>query len=181
MQLLIRSLPEPLQRNGIDPKQLRQGGFFTRKGKQLIPGGSSRANTRSLLQLLLKIEQGTLIDRFSSLELKKLLYMTEKRIRYASHPALKHSAVYFKSGSLYSCEPEPDFKCGKYQGNKKNLLNSVAIVEQHGEELLHYLVVVSSNVLKVNSAVAHQTLALRIHRLLENRQNERLKKKVIEE
>jgi len=130
------------------------------------------------MQLLLKIEQGTLIDSFSSLELKKLLYMTEKRIRYASHPALKHSAVYFKSGSLYSCQPEEGFKCVKYQGNKKNLLNSVAIIEQPGEELLHYLVVVTSNVLRVNSAVAHQTLAMRIHRLLEKRQRERLKKKL---
>ncbi len=181
MQLLIRSMREPLRRNGIDPNQLRQGGFFTRNGKQLIPGGSSRANTRSLLQLLLKIEQGTLIDRFSSLELKKLLYLTEKRIRYASHPALKHSAVYFKSGSLYSCTPEEGFECGKYQGNRKNLLNSIAIIEQQGEELLHYLVIVSSNVLKVNSAVAHQTLAMRIHRLLENRQQERLKKRGIAE
>lgn len=176
MQLLIRSLHEPMRRNGLDPEQLRQGGFFTWKGKQLVPGGSSRATTRSLMQLLLKIEQGTLIDPFSSLELKKLLYITEKRIRYASHPALKHSAVYFKSGSLYSCEPEENFACGKYQGNKKNLLNSVAIVEQKGDELLHYLVVVTSNVLRVNSAVAHQTLAMHIHRLLEKRQQERLKK-----
>ena len=181
MKLLIDSLHQPMQRNGIDPEQLRQGGFFTFKGKQLIPGGSSRASSRSLMQLLLKIEQGTLIDSFSSLELKKLLYMTEKRIRYASHPALKNAAVYFKSGSLYSCTPEPDFECGKYQGNKKNLLNSVAIIEQPGGELLHYLVVVTSNVLRVNSAVAHQTLAMHIHRLLEKRQKERLKRRAIAE
>lgn len=182
MQLLLRGLREPLQRNGIDPERLRQGGFFTSQGKQLIPGGSSRADTRSLLQLLLKIEQGRLIDPFSSLELKRLLYMTEKRIRYASHPALKHAAVYFKSGSLYSCQPEPGFKCVQYQGNKKNLLNSAAIVEEkQGEEFLHYLIVVTSNVLRVNSAVAHQTLAMRIHRLLQQRNRERFKKGVIAE
>jgi hypothetical protein len=182
MNLLILGLHEPMQRNGIDPERLRQGGFFTWKGKRLIPGGSSRADTRSLIRLLLKLEQGKLIDPFSSLELKKLLYMTEKRIRYASHPALKRSAVYFKSGSIYSCEPEPDFECGKYMGNRKNLLNSVAIIEQQQEEeLLHYLVVVTSNVLRVNSAVAHQTLAMRIHRLLEKRQKERLRKKVTAE
>ena len=173
MQLLIHSLHEPMRRNGMDPEQLRQGGFFTWKGKQLVPGGSSKANTRSFLTLLLRMEQGRLIDPFSSLELKRLLYMTEKRIRYASHPALKQAAVYFKSGSLYSCEPEPDFNCGKYQGNKKNLLNSVAIIEeQQGESLLHYLIVVTSNVLRVNSAVAHQTLAMRIHRLLQQRYKE---------
>jgi hypothetical protein len=38
----------------------------------------------------------------------------------------------------------------------------------------HYLVTVSSNVLRKNSAVAHQTLALRIHRLIEARHEERL-------
>ncbi len=176
MQLLINSLHEPMRRNGLDPRLIRQGGFFTRKGKQLVPGGGSRATTRSFLTLLLRMEQGRLIDQFSSLELKRLLYMTEKRIRYASHPALNHAAVYFKSGSFYSCEPETGRKCESYQGDKLNLLNSLAIVEEQksaGE--LHYLVVVSSNVLRVNSAVAHQTLAMRIHRLLEQRFKEMLK------
>lgn len=176
MDLLIKSLHEPMRRNGIDPQQLRQGGFFTWKGKQLIPGGSSKANTRSLLTVLLRMEQGRLIDTFSSRELKRLLYMTEKRIRYASHPALKPAAVYFKSGSLYSCRPEEGFECKKYMGNKKNLLNSVAIIEEgEGAAELHYLVVVTSNVLRVNSAVAHQTLAMRIHRLLQARNRERPK------
>ena len=176
MQLLIRGLHEPMQRNGLDPQKLRQGGFFTWKGKQLVPGGSSRAETRSLINLLLKLEQGLLVDQFSSLELKKLLYMSEKRIRYASAPALKNAAVFFKSGSLYSCQPEEGFVCKKYQGNKRNLLNSVAIVEEGQAEVpLHYLVVISSNVLKLNSAVAHQTLATRIHRLLQAKHRQRLK------
>ncbi len=96
--------------------------------------------------------------------------MTQKRIRYASHPALNDSVVYFKSGSLYSCQPEPGFRCGKYKGNKRNTLASVAIIETEKEGRdLHYLVVVISNVLRVNSAVAHQTLALRIHRMIEAR------------
>ncbi len=173
LQLLISSLQAPMRRNGLDPEQLRQGGFFTWQGKQLVPGGSSKANSRSFLTLLLRMEQGRLVDPFSSLELKRLLYMTEKRIRYASHPALKQAAVYFKSGSLYSCQAEPNFTCRKYRGNKQNLLNSVAIIEeQQGETLLHYLIVVSSNVLRVNSAVAHQTLAMRIHRLLQQRDKE---------
>ena len=176
MQLLIRGLHEPMQRNGLDPQKLRQGGFFTWKGKQLVPGGSSRAETRSLINLLLKLEQGLLVDQFSSLELKKLLYMSEKRIRYASAPALKNAAVFFKSGSLYSCQPEEGFVCKKYQGNKRNLLNSVAIVEEGQAEVpLHYLVVISSNVLKLNSAVAHQTLATRIRRLLLAKHRQRLK------
>jgi hypothetical protein len=101
--------------------------------------------------------------------------MTERRIRYASHPVLSPYAVYFKSGSLYSCQPEEGFRCGKYMGNKRNYLASVAIVEGPvpGRDY-HYLVAVSSNVLRKNSAVAHQTLALRIHRLIEARHAARM-------
>jgi hypothetical protein len=96
--------------------------------------------------------------------------MTQRRIRYASSPALLDAAVYFKSGSFFRCRPEPDFVCRKYQGNVENLLNSVAIVEHPAEgRRLHYLVVVTSNVLRKNSAVAHQTLGTRLQRLIELR------------
>ena len=59
-------------------------------------------------------------------------------------------------------------------GNELNLLASVATIEGPvpGRDF-HYLVAVSSNVLRVNSAVAHQTLALRIHRMLEQLHAER--------
>ena len=97
--------------------------------------------------------------------------MTEKRIRYASSPALENAAVYFKSGSMYRCRPESGFTCGKYRGNVVNVLNSVAIIEAPAgdDPSLFYFVVVTSNVLKENAAVTHQTLATRIHRLLEKR------------
>ena len=94
--------------------------------------------------------------------------MTQRRIRYASAPALAASGVYFKSGSLYKCKPEPGFECKKYNGNVTNMLNSVAIIEAPAvERQLYYMVVVMSNVLRKNSAVVHQTLATRIHRMLE--------------
>jgi hypothetical protein len=166
--LLARSLQEPVSRNGLDLDHLRQGGFFSWKGKQLVPGTSSQASPRMLLEYLLRLEQGRLVDEFSSREIKRLLYMTQRRIRYASSPALAEAAVYFKSGSLYRCKPEPGFVCRKYQGNVENLLNSVAIVEYPaGERRLYYLVVVMSNVLRKNSAVEHQSLATRVHRLIE--------------
>jgi len=169
-ELLAETIQAPLIRNGLDIEKLRQGSFFTRKGKQLVPGTNSYGTTRELMNLMLKIEKGNLIDDFSSREIKRLLYMTERRIRYASHPALKDSAVYFKSGSLYKCgeDPDPDFICEKYHGNVMNLMNSVAIIETPaGDHRLHYIVTMTSNILKVNSAVAHQTLAMRIHRLIE--------------
>jgi hypothetical protein len=172
--LLVKALQEPITRNGLDIKQLRQGSFFTRNGKQMVPGTTSYATPRELMRFLIKMEQGRLVDVFSSREIKRLIYMTQRRIRYASSPALSPAAVYFKSGSLYKCKPEPDFKCRKYHGNVINMLNSVAIVEHPaGNRQLFYMVVVMSNVLRKNSAVAHQTLATRIHRLIERHYQER--------
>lgn len=166
--LLVESLRAPVISNGLSPDDLRQGGFFSAEGKRRIPGTSSTSTARELMRYLLRMEQGRLVDPSSSLELKRLLYMTQRRIRYASSPALTQSAVFFKSGSLYRCQPEPDFQCLKYQGNVENVMNSVAIIESPaGEPRLHYLVVVTSNVLRKNSAVEHQTLATRIHRLIE--------------
>lgn len=158
-----------LTRNGLDLEYFRQGSFFTRYGKQRVPTGyNSYGTARELMRLLLLMEQGRLVDVFSSREIKRLLYMTERRIRYASSPALGDSAVYFKSGSLYSCRPEAGFKCKKYHGNDKNYMNSVVIVETPaGIKRLHYLTTLISNVLYKNSAVEHQTLATYIHRILD--------------
>jgi hypothetical protein len=48
------------------------------------------------------------------------------------------------------------------------MLNSLAIIESPAAERnIYYIVAVMSNVLRKNSAVAHQTLATRIHRLIE--------------
>jgi len=79
-------------------------------------------------------------------------------------PLLK-AAVYFKSGSLFECRPEPGYHCGQYRGNLTNLMHSVAIVES-GKKI--YLVAMMSNVLKVNSAVEHQTIAGEIERLIQS-------------
>ena len=167
--LFVSTFFEPVTRNGLDLEQLRQGSFFTNTGKRRVPGGGNSYGTaRELMKYLLRMEQGRLVDIYSSQQIKRLLYMTEWRIRYASSPALRDSAVYFKSGSLYKCKQEPDFKCGKYMGNVRNYMNSVAIVEtDSGGWQLDYMVTLISNVLRKNSAVEHQTLATRIHRLIE--------------
>ena len=161
----------PVTANGLSLEQIRQGSFFTREGKNLVAGGGlSYATARSLMQLLLQIEKGQLVDEWSSRAFKRLLYMTERRIRYASAPALRNAAVYFKSGSLYSCKPEEGFTCGKYKGNRINYMNSVAIVEEEiGGQRLHYIVTLISNVLRENSAVAHQALGTGIHGLIKQR------------
>jgi hypothetical protein len=107
------------------------------------------------------------VDEWSSLQMKRLLYMTERRIRYASSPELSEAAVYFKSGSLYKCKKEEGFKCTPYHGNVMNYMNSVAIIEQEIDGVqLHYIVIVISNILRQNSAVDHQKMGTDIHRLM---------------
>ncbi len=168
-ELLFSALHRPVDRNGLGSDRLRQGGFFTWRGKQKVPGKNSYATPRVLMEYLVKMEKGELVDRFSSREIKRLLYMTQRRIRYASSPALRESAVYFKSGSLYKCREEAGFNCGKYKGNVINMMNSVAVVETPDRTpKLFYMAVVMSNVLRKNSAVEHQTLGTRIHRLMES-------------
>lgn len=167
---MLDALTDATVRAGFDTTRLRQGSLFTHRGKQLMPGTSSYATPRDLVRLLALIEANHFVDAWSSREAKRLLYVTQRRIRYASHPVLNPAAVYFKSGSLYMCQPEPGYVCGKYKGNKVNRLASIALVEYPAEApRLRYAVAVMSNVLKKNSAVAHQTLALRIHRMVEAR------------
>ena len=88
------------------------------------------------------------------------------RYRYAASPALTNAAVFFKSGSLFECRAEPGFTCKQYAGNVTNLMNSVAVVES-GEK--RYLVALMSNVLRVNSAVEHQTIAGDVEKLIQGR------------
>jgi hypothetical protein len=167
-QLFAETFTTALERNGIDTASLRQGSFFTRYGKGQVPGTTSYGTALELMRFVVRMEQGRLVDVFSSREIKRLLYMTERRIRYASAPILNDSAVYFKSGSLYSCKPEPGFVCKKYHGNVKNYMNSLAVVETPaGVNRLHYIATLISNVLYKNSAVEHQTLGTRIHKLID--------------
>jgi len=164
---LSGAIQSPVGLYGMDRQKLRQGAFFTRTGKERVPGYTSYATPRELMRFLVRMEQGTLVDAFSSLEIKKLLYLTDTRIRYAAAPALDPAAVYFKSGSFYSCKPEEGFTCEKYKGNVQNILISVAVVETPQRAVpLRYLVVIMSNTLRTSSAVAHQAFATRLHRAI---------------
>ncbi len=157
-----------MTRNGLSLDQIRQGSFFTRQGKANVNGGgNSYATARTLMEFLLKMEEGMLVDEWSSRQLKRLLYMTERRVRYASSPELNDAAVYFKSGSFYKCKQEEGFECTSYHGNVINYMNSVAIVEQEIDGVkLQYMVIVISNVLRQNSAEVHQNLGTEIHKLI---------------
>ncbi len=167
-RLFQKTFWQPMTRHGLSVDQIRQGSFFTRQGKANVNGGgNSYATARTLMEILLKMEGGQLVDEWSSRQLKRLLYMTERRIRYASAPVLKDAAVYYKSGSLYKCDKTGGAKCVAYSGDIYNYMNSVAIIEEEIDGVkLHYMATVISNVLGKNSAVEHQTLATRVHKLI---------------
>jgi hypothetical protein len=90
-------------------------------------------------------------------------------------PELKDAAVFFKSGSLYSCKPEEGFRCDKYMGNARNMMNSVTIVQGPTEQDPHYIAVLMSNVLKVNSAWDHSRIAAAVDAMVRTRQPQTLR------
>ena len=154
---------EPLQQLGISPDEFRVGTMFTRGASSIVPPqGGSTGTPRGLMKWLTALESGSISDPATSLEIKRLMYLTDRRIRYAHAPVLDSAAVYFKSGSLYGCKPGTS--CGKYRGNRMNYMNSVCIVEQ--PDGTRYLVALMTNVLGRNSAYDHQLLATRIDRLI---------------
>jgi len=169
--LFERSFLEPVTKNGLSLDGLRQGSIFTATGKRIVPGpGNSYGTARELLRYLLRMEQGRLVDAWSSREIKRLLYVTERRIRYASSPALAEAAVYFKSGSLYKCAPEAGYNCKPYAGNVKNYMNSATIVESPaGARSTYYMSTLVTNVLRKNSAAEHQALATRLQGIIAGR------------
>jgi hypothetical protein len=161
----ISVVNDPLRDFDISDEEWRLGTFFTRGGSDKVPPqGGSTATPKALMKWLLALQTGHIVDEASSLEIKRLLYMTDRRIRYASNGALKDAAVYYKSGSLYQCRPEPGFTCAKYMGNKNNFMNSVAIVERSDSS--RYMVTLMTNVLKKNSNNDHSALGGKIDALI---------------
>lgn len=155
----------PLRNLGISEDEWRLGSFFTRGANNFVVAkGGSIGSPLGLMKFLIQLEQGNVVDTESSLEMKRLMYMTDRRIRYAQSPALKDAAVYFKSGSLYKCDRSTGEPCGKYMGNVQNFMNSVAIIEH--PDNCDYIVVLMTNVLRKNSATDHMMLAASIDKII---------------
>jgi hypothetical protein len=155
----------PLRNLGIEEGEWRLGSFFTRGADAYVGSkGGSVGSPLGLMKFLIKLEQGKVVDAKSSLEMKRLMYMTDRRIRYAQAPVLKDAAVYFKSGSLYKCDRSKGEGCGKYMGNVQNYMNSVAIVEH--PDNCKYIVALMTNVLRKNSATDHMNLAVKLDEII---------------
>lgn len=149
---------DPLREHGIQPDEWRLGTMFTRGASGIVPPkGGSTGTPQGLMKWMLMLEMGDIIDPWSSLEIKRLIYLTDRRIRYASNRGLDSTAVYYKSGSLYKCDKEKDPDCKKYAGNVYNYMNSVAIIER--PDSVSYMSCLMTNVLGKNSAYSHNVLA----------------------
>lgn len=156
-----------LESVGIDGDEYRLGGFFTSGAEKYVPRrGGSIGTTKGLMKFMFALESGQVINERISLEIKRLMYLTDRRIRYASNRNLDNDAVYFKSGSLYSFKPEPGFVKKNYAGNRYNYMNSVAIVEKQDSTERKYMVALMSNVLRKNSVGEHHALAKLIDDML---------------
>ncbi|MEZ5146110.1 MAG: serine hydrolase [Bacteroidales bacterium] len=164
-EIAMQVVDEPLRALGITKEEFNLGSMFTRDAKQMVPGeGGTIASPFGLMKYLVAMERGQIVDSSSSLEIKRLMYATDRRIRYAASTALDKAAVYFKSGSLYKCKPEEGFECKKYHGNIENYMNSVAIIEHPDGKT--YMVTLMSNVLRKNSANDHFYLATQIDKIM---------------
>ena len=156
-----RVVNDPLRAIGITEDDWRLGGVFTNGPDRYVGRmGGSIGTPKGLMKYLVQLEQGKVVDSASSLEMKRLLYITDRRIRYANSRRLDSARVYFKSGSFYSCDRSKPTYCADYAGNKFNYMNSVITVEHpNGKK---YIVCLMSNVLSKNSAGAHMGLATQI-------------------
>lgn len=162
--IAISVVSDPLRSIGITEDEWRLGKLFTKGGVSYIPPkGGSIGTPEGMMKWLVALERGDLVDPESSLEIKRLMYLTDFRIRYAANKALREAAVYFKSGSLYKCKANAG-PCGKYKGNAENYMNSVAIVE-HGDSTV-YLVALMTNVLRKDSNTDHNLLAGKLDKLV---------------
>ena len=161
-----RIVNNPLRALDIGPDEWRLGSMFTDGATSIVPPmGGSIGTPQGLIKWMLALERGDIIDYESSLEIKRLIYMTDRRIRYARASVLDSAAVYFKSGSLYSfLEGTPRVK---YAGTRYNYMNSVCIVEHR--DGTSYLVALESNVLGKNSNYDHYALATRIDGIIRKR------------
>lgn len=163
--IAISVVNDPLRNLGIADNEWRLGSLFTNGPDRYVGSkGGSIGTPKGLMKYFIKLEQGLVVDQESSLEIKRLLYMTDRRIRYGASPQLNDAAVYFKSGSFYSNNKSLGTPYGEYKGNVYNYMNSVCIVEHPSG--VNYIVCLESNVLSKNSAGAHLYLASAIDKAI---------------
>lgn len=118
---------KPLLDAGISPEDFKLRLYFTHGAGKYIHSSTCGASVFAILQWMVRVEQGRMVDEWSSLELKKMLYLTRRRVRYLHTHLLDNFAAFFKSGSLYRFnEGSPHIQ---YEGDKINVLNSLIEID----------------------------------------------------
>jgi len=118
---------EPLVAAGIDPEAFKLRLYFTSGANRYIRSKSCGLTPFALVRWMLRVEQGKMVDEWSSLELKKMLYLTRRRVRYLYTHSLDDFGAYFKSGSLYRFSEHAERI--QYQGDTVNVLNSLIEID----------------------------------------------------
>ena len=118
---------EPLSDAGMDPEVFRLRLYFTSGANRYIRSKPSGLTPFALVRWMLKVEQGLMVDEWSSLELKKMLYLTRRRVRYLYTNSLDNYGAFFKSGSLYRFSENAERI--QYQGDIINVLNTLVEID----------------------------------------------------
>ena len=117
------------------------------------------------------MEEGRLATVWSSRKIKRLMYVTERRIRYAVGPRRSPTPPCTSSPGRCTSAPEPGFRCGQYMGNVRTTELDRDVEWPAGPRKLYYMVALISNVLGRTRRPGDRTpaLAARIHRLIGER------------
>jgi hypothetical protein len=118
---------EPLLDVGMDPEVFRLRLYFTSGANRYIHSKSCGLTPFALIRWMLKVEQGKIVDEWSSRELKKMLYLTRRRVRYLYYNTLDPYGAFFKSGSLYRFSEKAERI--QYQGDIVNVLNALIEID----------------------------------------------------
>jgi hypothetical protein len=121
----------PLIEAGIDTTNLQQGSFWTGNSKRKVPGRISFATPRELARLVFRIEQGQLVDSWSSLQMKKYMYMTKRRYRHRRRPL---QLVRRRPARRRSDAPRPDWPSMRQAGRYRQAL-AITFLYQHAMAL----------------------------------------------
>ncbi len=108
-EIAVNVVNEPLRQIGITSDEWRLGQMFVRGGTDRIPPkGGSIGSPLGLMKFLVMLERGQCVDEESSLEMKRLFYMTDRRIRYALPPPSAMQPSISNPGASTNAGPKKD-------------------------------------------------------------------------
>lgn len=119
---------KPLLDAGISPEEFRLRLYFARGASKYVGSNTCGATAFTMSQWMLRVEQGRMVDEWSSRELKKMLYLTRRRARYLYTHKLDNFGAFFKSGSFYRFTANA-VSHAKYEGDEINVLNSLIEID----------------------------------------------------